>query len=202
MCSTSFQRDVCKNCGFLIEAWENTIWGRQATSSYENPGARVWDSLDELATHLSCLTGQRRIVLTSGGLDPTHGGHCRYLKAAKGLGDILVVVANSDSWLIRKKAYVFLPRDDRLAVLSSIRWVDHVLYYESDEDHVGGVIRVMRPHVFANGGDRTMDNLSLAEIRACREVDCEIVCGVGGNEKIQSSSWLTEGFATQCMTRP
>ena len=44
-----------------------------------------------------------KIAVVSGGFDPIHSGHIAYLKAAKQLGDILIVALNSDEWLIKKK---------------------------------------------------------------------------------------------------
>ena len=46
---------------------------------------------------------EKRVVLVTGGFDPLHSGHLAYFKAAKALGDTLVVGINSDSWLKRKK---------------------------------------------------------------------------------------------------
>ena len=43
---------------------------------------------------------------------------------------------------------------------------------------------------FANGGDRTKENVP--EMDVCRELDVTMLWGVGGG-KIQSSSWLTDG---------
>ena len=50
-----------------------------------------------------------KIVLVTGGFDPLHSGHLAYLKAAKKLGDKLIVGINSDDWLCRKKGKNFLP---------------------------------------------------------------------------------------------
>jgi cytidyltransferase-like protein len=46
----------------------------------------------------------KKIVLATGGLDPLHSGHLLYFRAAKELGDILIVGVNSDKWLTRKTA--------------------------------------------------------------------------------------------------
>ena len=45
----------------------------------------------------------QKIVIATGGFDPVHSGHIRYLNSAKLLGEKLVVGLNSDSWLQRKK---------------------------------------------------------------------------------------------------
>ena len=51
----------------------------------------------------------KRIVLITGGFDPLHSGHIAYFKAAKELGDMLIVGVNSDEWLRRKKGQEFMP---------------------------------------------------------------------------------------------
>ena len=50
----------------------------------------------------------KKIVVVSGGFDPIHSGHIEYFKAAKLLGDILIVALNSDEWLINKKGKFFI----------------------------------------------------------------------------------------------
>ena len=50
-----------------------------------------------------------RIIIVSGGFDPLHSGHIAHFKAAKELGDLLIVGLNSDDWLIRKKGKPFMP---------------------------------------------------------------------------------------------
>ena len=67
----------------------------------------------------------RKIVLVTGGFDPIHSGHIEYFKAAKALGDILVVGVNSDDWLTRKKGKAFMPIGERLRVISDLKSVNH-----------------------------------------------------------------------------
>ena len=50
-----------------------------------------------------------KVVIVTGGFDPLHSGHIEYFKAAKELGDLLVVGVNSDAWLTRKKGRPFMP---------------------------------------------------------------------------------------------
>ena len=51
----------------------------------------------------------KNLVLTvvSGGFDPLHSGHINYLKSARKLGDRLLVLLNSDNWLIEKRVSFF-----------------------------------------------------------------------------------------------
>lgn len=130
------------------------------------------------------------IVLTSGGFDPLHVGHVRLINAAAELGSRLVVVLNSDLWLHRKKGAAFMPEDERLEIVRSLRAVDFAFVLEGDAPDVGQAIIRIRPSVFAKGGDRrTLDDLPAEEIDACARVGAKIVFGVGGG-KVQSSSVL------------
>ena len=46
-------------------------------------------------------------VAISGAFDPIHVGHIRYIREAAKLGDRLVVILNSDDFLLRKKGFCF-----------------------------------------------------------------------------------------------
>ena len=61
-------------------------------------------------------------IMVSGGFDPIHIGHVRMILEAAEHGDV-VVVANSDDWLMRKKGYIFMPWTERAEIISSIRAV-------------------------------------------------------------------------------
>jgi cytidyltransferase-like protein len=141
--------------------------------------------------HLLEVIYQKTIVLTSCPGDPLHRGHLAYLEAAKQLAPCHVVLVNSDRFLRVKKGYLFLPLQERLAVIAALRCVDHVLAWDDGSQTVAGAIHILRPRFFAKGGDRsTLDNIEPSEIRACRETGCELALGIGGTNKITSSSLL------------
>ena len=50
-----------------------------------------------------------KISVVSGGFDPIHSGHINYISAAKKMGDLLIVMLNSDEWLKDKKGKPFMP---------------------------------------------------------------------------------------------
>ena len=75
----------------------------------------------------------KKIVLITGGFDPLHSGHIAYFKAAKTLGDMLIVGLNSDEWLERKKGRAFMPWNERLCVVNNLSMVDEVYTFD-DED--------------------------------------------------------------------
>ena len=129
-------------------------------------------------------------VAISGGFDPVHVGHIRYIHAAAKLGDRLVAILNSDDFLLRKKGYVFMPLEERKEILESIKGVDEVVVAIDEDQTVAKTIELLRPDIFAKGGDRVVSVPE--EEEACRKVGCQVVFGVGGG-KVQSSSWLVEG---------
>lgn len=136
-------------------------------------------------------------VAVSGGFDPIHAGHVRMIREASTLGDRLVVIMNNDNWLKNKKGYVFMPEAERKEILEAIAGVDEVVVTSHSVDFsdrsVCTELRKIKPHVFANGGDRTGDNIP--EVAVCKEIGCVMVFGIGKGGKMQSSSWLLKQFA-------
>jgi D-beta-D-heptose 7-phosphate kinase/D-beta-D-heptose 1-phosphate adenosyltransferase len=144
-----------------------------------------------------------KVVLVTGGFDPLHSGHIDYFKAAKRLGDILIVGVNSDSWLRRKKGREFMPSYERVQIIENLRMVDHCILFNDTEDHAIEAIRnvkIMYPNstiIFANGGDRTEKN-----IPEMTEPDVIFEFGVGGTIKKNSSSWILEEYKAPKTDRP
>ena len=105
-----------------------------------------------------------RVVIVSGGFDPIHSGHIEHFKEAKKLGDILIVGLNSDEWLTRKKGKPFMPIEERMAVIRELRMVDSAVAFNDDNNSSIDLIKktlVFFDYVlFANGGDRTQDNIT------------------------------------------
>lgn len=134
-----------------------------------------------------------RIVICTGGYDPLHSGHLAYFKAAKKLGDKLIVGLNSDEWLTRKKGRPFMPLSERHALVSSLAIVDDVIIYNDDDNSSCDAIRKVRENnpsahiIFANGGDRTALNIPEMGIV---DNNLEFAFGVGGEDKRNSSSWI------------
>ena len=61
----------------------------------------------------------KKIIAVSGGFDPIHVGHVRMIRDAANLGNV-IVIANSDDWLMRKKGYIFMPWKERAEILKNI----------------------------------------------------------------------------------
>ena len=147
----------------------------------------------------------KKIILVTGGFDPLHSGHIAYFKAAKQLGDILVVGVNSDAWLARKKGQAFMPLLERTAIIRELECVDFVIDFNDDDDsakHAIWMVRQSYPQdriVFANGGDRT--HLDIPEM-SVEDDNIEFVFGVGGFNKSNSSSWILQEWKAPKTERP
>lgn len=125
-------------------------------------------------------------VAVSGGMDPVHKGHVRMIQEASQFGDVIVIL-NSDEWLMRKKGFVFMTWAERAEILESIKGVKKVVPVDDSDGSVCEALRREKPTYFANGGDRT--NKNTPEMKVCAELGVSMLWGVGGG-KIQSSSDL------------
>lgn len=76
----------------------------------------------------------KRVVVVSGGFDPVHSGHIAMFKAAKALGDVLVVALNSDDWLTRKKGQPFMPWKERMSIIKELAVVDQVIEFDDSDN--------------------------------------------------------------------
>jgi cytidyltransferase-like protein len=147
----------------------------------------------------------KKIVLVTGGFDPLHSGHIAYLKAAKQLGDILVVGVNSDAWLARKKGQAFMPLLERTSIIRELACVDFVIDFDDADNtakHAIWMVRQSYPQdaiVFANGGDRTDKNIPEMDTS---DTNTTFVFGVGGANKANSSSWILEEWKAPKTERP
>ncbi len=134
------------------------------------------------------LKRKGKIVMISGGFDPIHIGHVRYMQEAKKLGDKLIVVINNDNWLKLKKGYAFMTENERKEIIEAIGCVDEVIITSHSENTkditVCEEIRKIKPHVFANGGDRKPDGDPVPEVALCEELGIEIVYNVGHGGKV------------------
>jgi len=133
----------------------------------------------------------RKKILVSGGFDPPHIGHVRMFKEAAEWGRVVVAI-NSDEWLMRKKGYVFMPWEERAEIISEFLSVDSVLKFDDSDNTACEAIRNFKPDAFANGGDRKKDNTP--EMDLCDQMGIQMLWGIGGKDKPQSSSWLVNNL--------
>ena len=101
----------------------------------------------------------RRVVLANGCFDLLHVGHVRYLSAARGLGDALVVGLNSDASVRRLKGpgRPVMAADERAELIGALAAVDLVVVF--DDDSADALIARLRPDVHAKGTDYTEESV-------------------------------------------
>ena len=141
---------------------------------------------------------RKSVIIMSGGFDPVHKGHLRMFREASWLGHQVIVGLNSDDWLSRKKGKPFMDFKERKEILEGFKYINQVLAFDDKDETANDIIKQVCSLYrdfdvniyFANGGDRTSDNVP--EMKVCDELGVEMIWGVGGG-KIQSSSWLTGG---------
>ena len=137
------------------------------------------------------------IILVSGGFDPLHSGHIAMIKEASEHGEV-VVLLNSDKWLISKKGKFFLPFNERYLIMSEIKnVVDVVDFNDDDKSCVNGIKKVMQKYSdriikLANGGDRNSNTTPEKEF--CDQNQIETLWGIGGDFKKNSSSWILNNW--------
>jgi cytidyltransferase-like protein len=144
------------------------------------------------------------IVLVTGGFDPIHSGHIEYIKQARELGRVVVGV-NSDEWLTRKKGQPFMSIDERLSVMGNLKNVLCAIKFDDSDGSAKDAIRKVRDMfpkeiiIFANGGDRTKENIPEMDT----DVDnVQFIFGVGGENKMNSSSWILQEWKSPKTERP
>ena len=130
---------------------------------------------------------EKPLIAVSGGFDPVHIGHVRMIQDAARYGDVIVII-NSDDWLMRKKGYVFMPWQERAEIMGNIKGVTIVTAVDDQDGTVCEALRRHKPDAFANGGDRKTQNTP--EMDVCEKLGIQMMWAIGGNDKPQSSSWL------------
>jgi len=127
-----------------------------------------------------------RVIAASGYFDPLQVGHIEYFRNAKRLGGYLVVIINTTEQTLQKKGYEFMPLEQRMRIVIDNRYVDEVLSSVDRDTSVCKSLELIRPDIFAKGGDRFAKEIPESPI--CADYNIKIVDGLG--EKIQSSSDL------------
>ncbi len=129
----------------------------------------------ELAAARDRLDAQgARLVFTNGCFDLLHVGHVRYLQAARRLGDALAVGLNGDESVraLKGPSRPLNSEHDRAEILAALECVDYVTVFPTVR--ATPLLRAVRPHVYAKGGDYTPDSLDREEFAALQEAQTEI----------------------------
>ena len=131
-------------------------------------------------------------VAISGGLDILHPGHTRHIKEALRLGNHLIVILTRDDQLIAKKGFYIMNYEERKEIVEAVLSGQGEVVKNIDKDITSvESLRYYHPDIFAKGGD-TWDKDNLPETKVCEELGIKVVFGVGGFNKVQSSSELAE----------
>lgn len=121
------------------------------------------------------------------------------IEAGAALGDKLVVIVNNDVQQVQKKGKVILDEANRMRLIGALRDVDEaVLSIDQDPTQIKTLEMVAQKYpndelVFANGGDRDSEK-AIPEGDVCRKYNIEMVFGVGGTEKADSSTRINQAM--------
>lgn len=136
---------------------------------------------------------EKTLVIVSGYFSPLHCGHLDYLEAGASLGDRLIVIVNNDLQQKKKKGKVILPQQDRLRIVKALSIVDEACVAIDDDSSVKKTIEFIALKnqqfnlIFANGGDRNQPS-DIPEVDVCKEHEIQLIFGVGGSTKRDSST--------------
>ncbi|MDH3679817.1 MAG: adenylyltransferase/cytidyltransferase family protein [Acidimicrobiia bacterium] len=133
-------------------------------------------------------------TIVSGFFSPLHAGHLDMIEAAAELGDKLIVIVNNNDQQVAKKGKLIMDEQIRLRIIRALRVVDEALIAVDEDRTVSASLKLVAEKygdeyrlVFANGGDRASGKV-VPETSVCEEHGIEMVFGVGGNEKVDSST--------------
>lgn len=137
---------------------------------------------------------KKKAVIVSGYFNPIHKGHLELLRKANEFSDDYVIaIVNSDLQRELKGSKEFQDENERLEIVSSIRYVGvGMISKDLDRTQIETIKHVHNEYgqdwelYFANGGDQNNDSIPESEI--CNKLGIKLLDGLGG--KIQSSSWL------------
>ena len=143
-----------------------------------------------------------KVVIISGFFNPLHGGHLDMVEEGARLGDRLVVIVNNDVQQEIKKGKIILDERNRLRLISALKFVDDAVLSIDQDPSVSETLRLIaKEHpndelIFANGGDRDSDKVA-PEATVCHELGIEMIYGVGGDTKADSSTRINQALGVQ-----
>jgi len=140
-----------------------------------------------------------KVIIVSGFFNPLHGGHLDMIEAAAKMGDRLIVIVNNDKQQMIKKDKIILAEMNRARLIRALKVVDEVVISLDDDPTVLKTLEFIASQypddelVFANGGDRDSEK-AVPETEVCRANAIEMVFGVGGNNKKDSSTRINQAM--------
>tara|TARA_B100001540_G_scaffold56363_1_gene50947 strand:+ start:1497 stop:2279 length:783 start_codon:yes stop_codon:yes gene_type:complete len=146
--------------------------------------------------------------LISGGFDPVHIGHLAMIKETKDIAENVIVLLNSDKWLIRKKGKPFMVEAQRAQILEEFESISEVIIQNDDDDDSSNnaIVEFYKSHkgksiCYCNGGDRSQED-KIRESKVCKDLNIDLKFEIGGIHKLESSSSLTKNHLSEIETRP
>jgi len=138
------------------------------------PPTKLKDVSELAAIRDQLAAENRRLVFTNGCFDLLHVGHVRYLQTARAFGDALLVAVNGDASVqaLKGPGRPINREDDRAEVIAALASVDYVTIFQSER--VTDLIREIRPHIYAKGGDYSIETLDREEVAILRNVSADI----------------------------
>ena len=148
-------------------------------------------------------------AIVSGFFSPLHAGHLDMIEAAAALADRLIVIVNNNEQQLAKKGQLIIDEQIRLRIVKALRVVDEAFIAVDEDRTVSASLRLAAEKfgdqyelVFANGGDRIPEYVPEAAV--CEECGIEMIFGVGGDQKVDSSSRINMalGIETEASAPP
>ena len=148
-------------------------------------------------------------TIVSGFFSPLHVGHLDMIEGAAALGDKLIVIVNNNDQQVAKKGKLIMEEQDRLRIVRALRVVDDAFIAVDTDRTVSASLRLAAEKygsdhhlIFANGGDRIPEYVP--ETPVCSEYGIEMVFGVGGSTKADSSTRINMelGIETEASALP
>lgn len=139
---------------------------------------------------------QPTLVIVSGYFGPIHVGHLDYIEAGAAHGDELFVIVNNNLQQELKKGKVIIDEADRERIVAALRVVDHTMIAIDQDGTVSESIEQIAQKfpdhriIFGNGGDRRPDGDPVPETDVCERYGIEMIFGMGGTNKADSSTRL------------
>ena len=153
------------------------------------------------------MTKKYDYALVSGGFDPVHVGHLRMFQDAKNLSNKVILLLNNDEWLIKKKGKPFMNQNQRKEILDEFKSITEVIIQTSSDKSSSLAIEEFvnknpnKSICYCNGGDRS-NIKNILESVTCKDLGVSLEFGVGGKEKVESSSQLTKNYLGNVEKRP
>ena len=142
-----------------------------------------------------------KVVIVSGFFNPLHGGHLNMIEAASKMGDRLVVIVKNDKQQLIKKGQIILDEDNRQRLIAALRAVDEVVLSVDEDWSVSKSLELVAGTyqdteiLFANGGDRNSEEIT-PEAATCNKLGIQMVFGVGGDNKTDSSTRINAALTS------